>query len=48
LNTDASFRFERGVDPNITRTAITHAIKMIQEIAEGKLVGEFWKNILRK
>jgi phenylalanyl-tRNA synthetase beta chain len=32
LNTDASFRFERGVDPNITRTAITHAIKLIQKL----------------
>ena len=39
LNTDASFRFERGVDPNNTRTAITHAIKMIEEIAGGKMVG---------
>ena len=39
LNTDASFRFERGVDPNNTRTAITHAIKMIEEIAGGKLAG---------
>ena len=41
LNTDASFRFERGVDPNITRTAITHAIKMIEEIAGGKVAGQF-------
>lgn len=40
LNTDASFRFERGVDPNITRLAITHAIKMIEEIANGKLAGQ--------
>ncbi|WP_262152386.1 phenylalanine--tRNA ligase subunit beta [Chryseobacterium foetidum] len=40
LNTDASFRFERGVDPNITRTALTHAVKLITELAEGKLVGE--------
>ena len=39
LNTDASFRFERGVDPNNTRTAITHAIKMIEEIAGGKMAG---------
>ena len=39
LNTDASFRFERGVDPNNTRTTITHAIKMIEEIAGGKKVG---------
>ncbi|MDQ0475558.1 phenylalanine--tRNA ligase subunit beta [Chryseobacterium sp. MDT2-18] len=40
LNTDASFRFERGVDPNMTRTALTHAIAMIAEIAGGKMVGE--------
>ncbi len=40
LNTDASFRFERGVDPNLTRTAITHAIKLIEEIAGGQLVGQ--------
>ncbi|WP_312818333.1 phenylalanine--tRNA ligase subunit beta [Kaistella carnis] len=40
LNTDASFRFERGVDPNLTKTALTHAIKMIEEIAGGKLVGD--------
>ena len=39
LNTDASFRFERGVDPNNTRTTITHAIKMIEEISGGKKVG---------
>lgn len=39
LNTDASFRFERGVDPNITKTALTHAIALIQEITGGKMVG---------
>lgn len=40
LNTDASFRFERGIDPNITKTSITHAINLIEEISGGKLVGE--------
>lgn len=39
LNTDASFRFERGVDANNARTAITHAIKMIEEIAGGEKIG---------
>ena len=39
LNTDASFRFERGVDANGSRTAITQAIKMIEEIAGGNKVG---------
>jgi len=48
LNTDASFRFERGVDPNNTRTSITHAIKMIEEIAGGKLVGQILENYAKK
>lgn len=48
LNTDASFRFERGVDPNITKTAITHAIKMIQDLAEGKLVGDLLEEYSKK
>jgi phenylalanyl-tRNA synthetase beta chain len=48
LNTDASFRFERGVDPNITRTAITHAIKLIQDLAEGKLTGELLEEYQKK
>lgn len=39
LNTDASFRFERGVDPNLTRTSITHAINLIQELTGGILSG---------
>ncbi|WP_027388157.1 phenylalanine--tRNA ligase subunit beta [Chryseobacterium gregarium] len=48
LNTDASFRFERGVDPNITRTAITHAIKLIQDLAEGKLSGDLLEEYPKK
>ena len=40
LNTDASFRFERGIDPNNVKTAVTHAIKMITDIAGGRLVGD--------
>ena len=47
LNTDASFRFERGVDPNNTRTAISQAISMIQEIAGGTLVSEIIDVILQ-
>lgn len=48
LNTDASFRFERGVDPHQTRTAITHAIKMIEEIAGGTLAGEILEHYPKK
>lgn len=40
LNTDASFRFERGVEPNNVKTAITHAITMIEELSGGKLAGQ--------
>lgn len=48
LNTDASFRFERGVDPNNTRTSITHAIKLIEEIAGGKVAGQLLENYPKK
>lgn len=48
LNTDASFRFERGVDPNNTRTSITHAIKLIEEITGGKKVGNLLEHYPQK
>lgn len=48
LNTDASFRFERGVDPNITRIALTHAVKLISGLAGGKLVGEILEEYPKK
>jgi phenylalanyl-tRNA synthetase beta chain len=37
LNTDASFRFERGVDPNMVDYALHRAIQFILEIAGGSL-----------
>lgn len=37
LNTDASFRFERGVDPNLTDVALKRAALLIQEIAGGTI-----------
>jgi phenylalanyl-tRNA synthetase beta chain len=37
LKTDASFRFERGCDPNITIWALKRAIMLIKEIAGGKI-----------
>ena len=49
LNTDASFRFERGVDPNITKYALKRAALLITEIAGGKissdLIDEYPKKI---
>jgi phenylalanyl-tRNA synthetase beta chain len=40
LKTDASFRFERGADPNITTYALKRAIMLIKEIAGGKISSE--------
>jgi phenylalanyl-tRNA synthetase beta chain len=37
LNTDASFRFERGIDPNITEYALKRAAILIKEIAGGQI-----------
>lgn len=37
LKTDASFRFERGTDPEIIITALTRAANLILEIAGGKI-----------
>ncbi|MFT3898224.1 MAG: phenylalanine--tRNA ligase subunit beta [Thermomonas sp.] len=35
LHTDASHRFERGVDPELPRTAVEHATRLVVEIAGG-------------
>ena len=40
LNTDASFRFERGIDPNITKYALKRAANLIIEVAGGKISSE--------
>ncbi len=40
LSTDASFRFERGIDPNITVYALKRAALLIQEVAGGQITSE--------
>lgn len=40
LNTDASFRFERGIDPQFTPYALLRATQLILEIAGGRVDGE--------
>ena len=40
INTDASFRFERGVDPNIQVFALKRAAMLMQELAGGKITSE--------
>jgi len=40
LNTDASFRFERGADPRITIYALKRAANLIKEVAGGTVSSE--------
>jgi len=40
LNTDSSFRFERGIDPNNTVYVLKRAAMMIQELAGGTITSE--------
>ncbi|GMQ29078.1 phenylalanine--tRNA ligase subunit beta [Algoriphagus confluentis] len=40
LKTDASFRFERGTDPNMPVYALKRAAALLQEIAGGKVASE--------
>jgi len=52
LKTDASMRFEHGIDPNLTEEAINRTAFLIQELAEGKvaqgLVDVYPKKVLAK
>ncbi|MGM5470190.1 phenylalanine--tRNA ligase subunit beta [Flavobacteriaceae bacterium LMO-SS05] len=40
LSTDASFSFERGIDPNITEYALKRAALLIQEVAGGEITSD--------
>jgi len=40
LSTDASFRFERGIDPTITEYALKRAALLIQEVAGGEITSD--------
>lgn len=42
LKTDASFRFERGTDPEITVYALKRAALLIQEVAGGEITSEIF------
>src|SRR5690606_5433603 len=47
LNTDTSFRFERGTDPNMTVFAIQRAAYLIQKVAGAKdisVISDFYPN----
>ncbi len=38
LSTDASYRFERGTDPNITKFAVERCARLVEQLASGKIV----------
>jgi phenylalanyl-tRNA synthetase beta chain len=40
LNTDASFRYERGIDPELTDYALKRAALLITELTGGQIVGD--------
>jgi phenylalanyl-tRNA synthetase beta chain len=40
LSTDASFRFERGIDPNITEYALKRAALLIKEVTGGEITSD--------
>ncbi len=40
LNTDASFRFERGINPDTVAYALKYAAILIKDIAKGKIVSD--------
>jgi phenylalanyl-tRNA synthetase beta chain len=44
LKTDASFRFERGTDPEITVYALKRAALLIQEVAGGEITSDIFDN----
>lgn len=39
LNTDSSFRYERGLDPNITIYILKYAAMLVKELAGGQITG---------
>lgn len=40
LNTDASFRFERGIDPEIGEFALKRAAQLIQQLADAEITSD--------
>ena len=39
LNTDSSFRYERGLDPNVTIYILKYAAMLVKELAGGQITG---------
>lgn len=48
LNTDASFRYERGVDPNLTVYALQRVTQLIQSLAGGEVAMDLTDQYVNK
>lgn len=48
IKTDASFRYERGIDPMATELAARRAALLVQELAGGEVVGEMQESYPHK
>lgn len=48
LNTDASFRFERGIDPNLTEYSLKRAALLIMEVAGGEVTSDIFDSYPNK
>ncbi len=44
LSTDASFRYERGCDPQICQYALKYAADLVVELCGGKVIGDIQEN----
>ena len=46
INTDAKYRFERGIDPNSIKEGLELATELILKICggRGKQISNYWKN----
>jgi len=47
LRSEASLRFEKGVDPNRIYLALNRAAELLQEIAGAKLVGDIFEDLIQ-
>lgn len=48
LRTEASARFEKGIDPNLCEIACNRVCQLIEEIGAGKVVGEYIDDYIEK
>ncbi len=48
LSTDASFRYERGIDPSITEYALKRAALLIEELAGGEITSDIDDQYFKK